>query len=107
MLREGLHPWVLTLFVVVAVEQRRSSFRWLRNRWTHGILALRAVEVLLVAMLPTVITRHRFYLHQFRATDLVAAASMVTFCALLGALVWRERAPSSASLGQREETPSA
>jgi Dolichyl-phosphate-mannose-protein mannosyltransferase len=95
LLREGLHPWVLTLLVVVAVQQRRDRFPWLRNRPLRALLALRSLEVLLVAMLPTLVTRHRLYQPQFALTDTVAVLAMVTLTAYLGLLMWREPARSS------------
>jgi small-conductance mechanosensitive channel len=92
MLREGLHAWVLTLLVVVALEQQSERFAWWRKPWLRGLLSLRAVEVLLVAMLPTFVTTGRLYQDQFRWTDFVAVAAMVVLTGYLGIQVWRERA---------------
>jgi hypothetical protein len=59
MLREGLHAWVSTLIAVVALEQRHREFPWLRFAPTRTLLALRSVDLLLVAVMPTLATRHR------------------------------------------------
>jgi hypothetical protein len=91
MLREGMHPWVLTLLAVVAVEQASNGFRWLRSRAIRTLLALRAVEVLFVAMVPTLVTRRHVASATFRVSDVVAAATMVVLCAWLGRQVWLER----------------
>jgi hypothetical protein len=93
LLREGLHAWVLTIVAVIALEQQCEHFTWLRHSWVRALLALRAVEVLLVAILPTIVTRHRLFQAQFSLTDSVAVLSIVVFCACLAGLVWRERAP--------------
>lgn len=92
LLREGLHPWVLTLLIVVAIEQRREQFRWLRSRGIRALLALRAVEVLLVAMLPTITSApHHFYNSRYLLTDAIAITAMAGGCACLGVLAWRQR----------------
>jgi hypothetical protein len=91
LLREGLHPWVLTLLAVVAVEQGSRRFTWIKNPWLRGLLALRAVEVLLVAMLPTLWTLNKVVSAQFWLTDAVAVLGMVGLSAALGVAVWRWR----------------
>jgi hypothetical protein len=91
LLREGLHAWVLTLLVLLALEQGSERFPWLRNGPAVALLALRSVEVLLVAMLPTVLTTHRLIDSRFALTDVVAVIAMIVLCGWLGSLVWRER----------------
>jgi hypothetical protein len=91
MLREGLHVWILTLFVVVAVEQEYQRFEWLRSKPIRVLLALRSLEVLLVAVLPTVVTRERVYDERFVLTDTVALVALFIFCAGLCSLVWRQQ----------------
>jgi Dolichyl-phosphate-mannose-protein mannosyltransferase len=93
LLREGLHTWVLTVLVVVALEQQRERFWWLRHPAARALLTLRSLEVLLLAMLPTIVTRHRLYEPQFPLTDVVAVVGMVAACGYLARMVWRERAP--------------
>jgi hypothetical protein len=90
LLREGLQAWVLTLLIVVALEQKRSRFAWLRSSPIRVLLSLRAVEVFLVAVLPTLVTRHRIYDSRFQVTDLVAVGAMTALCIYLGGLIWRE-----------------
>lgn len=97
LLREGLHVWVLTLLVVVAAEQRSRGFPWLESRLLRVLLGLRALEVLLVAMLPTVWTVQRLWSTQFPVTDVVAVVAMVVLSAGLGVCVWRTTLAGSAS----------
>jgi hypothetical protein len=97
LLREGLHTWVLTILVVVAAEQQRERFVWLRKAPIRMLLTLRSVEVLLVATLPTILTRHRLYAGQFQLTDIVAVLAMITLCGVLARAIWRERAPDDSS----------
>ena len=92
LLREGLHAWVLTLFVVVAAQQCAHGFPWLQSPLTRAVLATRALEVLLVAMLPTVVTSGRIIAAHFVLTDCVAVITMLTLATHLGLAVWRERA---------------
>jgi len=89
MLREGLHPWVLVLLAVVALEQHARGFPWLRSRALRVVLALRALEVLAVAMLPTIWTVGRVWSTQFWLSDIVAAIVMVWFSLWLGLQAWR------------------
>ncbi len=91
MLREGLHTWVLTLIAVVALEQGRQRFSWLRSVPISALLVLRSVEVALVAVVPTLATRHRLYDPRFPATDLLALLAILSLCGCLGLLLWRER----------------
>jgi protein-S-isoprenylcysteine O-methyltransferase Ste14 len=87
--------------VVVAIEQLPERFSWLRRPAIRAVLALRAVEVLLVALLPTLATRHRLLQAPFRLTDAVAVVGTVSLSAGLGILVWRERAPEARSSERR------
>lgn len=88
MLREGLQAWVLTLFALVGCQQATARFNWLRSTPLRVLLTLRAVEVLAVAVAPTIVTGHALVSHTFKFTDAVALAAIVGFCACLGALVW-------------------
>jgi hypothetical protein len=91
LVREGLQVWVLTLIVVIAVEQRSEGFAWLRSVPARGILALRSLEVFLIATLPMLLTRHRIAQSRFRLTDMVDVLAMVILCGWLGSITWRER----------------
>lgn len=91
MMREGLQAWVLTLFVVLGCEQAATRFGWLRSTPIRVLLTLRVVEVLAVAVGPTLATRHALLGDQFRLTDAVALAAILAFSACLGALVWSLR----------------
>lgn len=91
--REGLHTWVLTLFVVVACEQAASGFGWLRSRAVRVVLMLRVVEVLAMTFVPTLATRHELFGDAFELSDFIALATMLGCGALLGWLVWREPPP--------------
>lgn len=92
LLREGLQTWVLTLCVVVAVEQS-PLFGWLRSAPIRGLVALRSVEVLAVAIVPTIATTGRVVAHRFYLTDVVALLAMTILSGWLGILVFKERAP--------------
>jgi hypothetical protein len=91
MLREGLQAWVLTLVAVVACQQAAERFGWLRSIPTRALLALRAAELLAVAVGPTALTGHALLSGDHTLTDVVALAAMVGFSAFLGTLVWRAR----------------
>lgn len=88
MMREGLQTWALTLFVVIACGQAASGFGWLRSKPVRIVLVLRAVEVMAMALVPTLATRHELIGHAFRLTDVVAIVAMLAFGACLAALVW-------------------
>lgn len=94
LLREGLQPWVLTLLIVAALEQGHSSRPWLARTGTRVLLVVRALEVLLLAMLPTLATRHHLIASQFAVTDLVAVIAMVALVGWLGVSVWHEPLPT-------------
>ncbi|HVO54227.1 MAG TPA: glycosyltransferase family 39 protein [Solirubrobacterales bacterium] len=103
MLREGLQPWVLTVMAVLACEQAASGFGWLRSKPLRAILSLRALEVLLMAMVPTLATRHEVFGDGFELSDAVAVLGMLAFAAALGVLVWG----AAKQLGvSRDERPS-
>lgn len=88
MLPEGLQTWVLTLFAVVAIQQRRAGFAWLRSAPIRAVLALRALEVLIMATIPVVTTQALLVSEQYELVD-VAGLFAMTVCALgLAALVW-------------------
>lgn len=89
MLREGLHAWVLSLMVMVGVEQAARGFPYLRGLATRLILLSRVVEVLLVAVLPTIVTSHGVISSTYALTDIVALALMLGTAALLGRAIWR------------------
>jgi 4-amino-4-deoxy-L-arabinose transferase-like glycosyltransferase len=93
LLREGLHAWVLTLLIVVALEQCGRGYPWLRAWPSRAVLALRSVEVLLVATVPTIATRHRLYDDRFVLTDIAALLTLVGLCGWVAVRCWRERPP--------------
>jgi hypothetical protein len=103
LLRENLHAWVFALIAVVALEQRREGFAWLRSRLIRAVLVLRAVEVLAVAVVPALATSHLSYascprldcvIHpQFVATDSLALIAIFAFSGALAAFAWFERPP--------------
>jgi hypothetical protein len=88
MLREGLQAWVLALFAVVAIQQREAGFPWFGSRAIKAILTLRVVEVMLVAVGPTLATGQVLIGGSFTVSDVAALAAMVGFSVVLGALVW-------------------
>jgi hypothetical protein len=88
MLREGLQAWVLVLFVVVALQQAHAGFSWLRSKPIRAILALRPVELLLIAVGPALATGQGLVGSGFTLNDVVALAAMLGFATGLAALVW-------------------
>ena len=92
LLREGLQVWVLTLLAAVAIEQHAAGYPWLRHPLLRGVLAFRVVELLLVAILPTIATTGRIIAPLFALTDVVAVALLLVVTGLLIAAVWREPA---------------
>jgi len=101
MMREGLQAWALTLVVVVACEQASSNFGWLRSLPVRVLLALRVVEVVAVAMAPTLATRHALLDDRFVLSDAVAVLAMLGFAAVLGWLVWSLK-PATSTAPMRE-----
>lgn len=89
MLPEGLQTWVITLFAVVAVQQRQAAFAWLRSTPIRVVLTLRVVEMLAVVLVPTLATRSELVSAQYNLVDTAALLGVAGFCACLGALVWR------------------
>jgi hypothetical protein len=94
MLPEGMQTWVLTLFAVVAVQQRHAAFAWLRSTPIRIVLMLRALELLAAATVPTLATRGQLSSSGYGLVDAVALLGIVGSCAGLAALVWSERAPA-------------
>jgi hypothetical protein len=88
--REGLHAVILAMIVVIALEQKHQKYSWLRFLPTRLVLALRSVEVLVLATVPVVATRHRLLTARFALTDVMALVTMAFLCGLLGWFVWRE-----------------
>ena len=93
MLRENLHVWVLALIAVAALQQREAGFAWLRSAPVRVAFSLRAVEVLAVAVVPTVVTNHLVINPEFESTDSLALIAVVGFSGALAALVWRPPRP--------------
>lgn len=88
LMREGLQAWALVLFVVVAMQQWDAGFPWFRSRPIRALLTLRTVELLLIAIGPTLVTRHQLVSSAFALSDFAAVIGMVGFSACLAILVW-------------------
>ena len=99
LLREGLQPWVLGLIAVVAVQQASAGFPWLRSELVRAILSLRAVELLAVALVPALATRHIVVSSEWGFNDIVALIVMAGFAALLAWQVWSESPGGAARPG--------
>lgn len=93
LMRDGLQAWTLALCAVVACEQAASGFGWLRSTPIRVLLVLRVVEVVAMAVVPTVATRHVLIAPGFALTDAVAVATIIGFAAALGTQVWRATPP--------------
>jgi hypothetical protein len=105
MLREGLHVWVFSLLIVVALQQAHARFPWLRDARLRALLALRAAEVLAFATIPTLMTRHRLIDAGHALTDTIALLTMAGACGWLGAMMWRERAVGEAARSASPRSP--
>lgn len=90
-MREGMQAWALTLFVVIGCEQAAASFGWLRSKPVRVVLALRVAEVLVMALVPTLATRHQLLGDSFAVSDAIALAAMLGFAAALAWLVWSQQ----------------
>ena len=88
MLREGLQAWMLVLFAVVALQQRHADYPWLRSKPIRAILALRPVEVMLIAVGPALATGHGLISASFTINDTAALVTMLALSAYLAKLVW-------------------
>jgi hypothetical protein len=97
MLREGLQAWVLVLLAVAALQQRHAGFPWLRSKPVRAILALRSVELVVIAVGPALATGQGLIASAFPLTDIVALVAMIGFSGSLGALIW------STTLAQSDE----
>jgi hypothetical protein len=100
LMREGLQAWALVLCAVLAVEQAGSAFRWWRSTPIRLLLVVRVVEVLAMAMVPTVATRGLLISPDFVLTDLVAVALILICAATLGAMVWKAAPEPARSPGR-------
>jgi hypothetical protein len=88
MLREGLQPWVLALIGVVACEQAARGFPWLRLKPVRAVLGLRALEVILLALVPALATAHVLIAREFLLVDTVAVLAVAGFAAALARAIW-------------------
>lgn len=107
MLREGLQAWVAVLFVVIAAQQASERFRWLGSQLIRAILSLRVLELLLVALGPTLFTTHVLIGRSFAFTDTVALAGMLASGAFLAWTVWSTTPESLASAPRLQGDASA
>lgn len=105
LLREGLQAWLLVVLAIVALQQSRAGFPWLASKPIRAILSLRAAEVLLVAVGPTLATAHRPVGTVFNASDVCALLGMIGFSAALAALVWWWSPDPTRSGEERERAP--
>jgi hypothetical protein len=94
LLPEGLQAWVLVLFAVVAIQQWAGGSPWLRSTPIRALLCLRTVELLAVAIVPTLATGDQLISAGYDLSDSVAVLAMLGFWACLLALVWFERPPN-------------
>lgn len=93
MLREGMQSWALTLLAVVAIQQAKAGFPWLRSKPIRAILTLRVAEVLAATLGMTLGTNGFQLLSGPRTFNDLAALALVLTCALgMAAAVWRTTA---------------
>lgn len=91
MMREGLQFWALCVIAVVACEQGAERFGWLGSLPARLVLVIRAVEVVAMAVVPTIATRGEVLSAIYWPTDLVALALIVGFAAILARQIWTAR----------------
>lgn len=112
MLREGLQAWVLALLAVLALEQAARGFPWARSRPVRAILALRALEVLAVALGPVIATHDLDLVDgSLIVNDVVALLAIAGFSAAIAAAAWKEtgrlgeecRGDEAGQAGDREQ----
>jgi hypothetical protein len=92
LLPEGLQAWVLALLAVAAVQQAAAGFPWLRSTPVKAILSLRAAELFVVAVVPTLATRGELISSEYPLTDTVALLAILALSACLAAAVWTAHA---------------
>jgi hypothetical protein len=102
LLREGLQVWVLTLVAVYAWWRFSDPRRAWQGSWPERLLLSgRAIEVLLMLLLPTWLTARSLISRAYVLTDVVALLLMVGGLAWLAWWTW-----TSSSMGEvRREHP--
>jgi len=101
-LREGMQTWAMVLLAVVALQQARSGFPWLRSAPVRAILALRALEVLAVAVGATLGTDHFQLLSGSFGLSDAAALTTIVGCSLgLVAVIWSDTGDQLGARGGR------
>jgi hypothetical protein len=76
MLREGLHPWVLSIMILSIVMWQRTVREHKYSEACALALLIRGVETLSMLLIPAVATQHRLVDIQFALSDAVALATM-------------------------------
>ena len=93
LLREGLHPWFLTLLLFYGYARRPLAQRWSWwPRWERGLLLTRPIESLFVLVGPSILTNGVVV---SRLTDLPALGAITIGVGGLAWLTWQSaRAPA-------------
>jgi hypothetical protein len=107
MLREGLQPWVLSLLLFSVAMWRRLAAHKVFCAACSVALLLRGVETLLMLLLPSIWTNHRFVNTQFILSDSVALFTMAVSAGWLYVLTYRHasslcRSPSESAIREAE-----
>jgi hypothetical protein len=76
MLREGLHPWVLSLMIFSVVMWQRTAREHKYSEACALALLIRGVETISMLLIPAVVTQHRLVDIQFALSDAVALVTM-------------------------------
>lgn len=85
MMREGLHVWVFGILLFTTwswVSAGKGKIR-LAN-WQSALISLRAAEIVLLLLLPTLFTRKIVVQEQYYITDVVMLATMIIGVGWLG-----------------------
>ena len=91
LMREGLQPWFLMLFLFAAwaIHQAPKGTKAML-RLLARIQPLRVIELLGMLLIPSLLTRHEWISHRFALTDVLALTVMVLGSSLLGAMARKE-----------------
>jgi hypothetical protein len=102
LLREGLHPWLVT--VVLAIAWTVSGPAWTQGRLTRVLLAVRPLEALGAMTIPVLATSGTVLATgAFRTSDVVAWCLMVGGTAGLALATWRVLDPAALAPDRGDE----
>lgn len=85
MMREGLHVWVFSIFLFITWSLLSANKEGIQlSCWQSALFALRAVEIVLMLLLPTLLTTHTYLSPSYTNIDLIMLTIMVLGVGWLG-----------------------